>query len=283
MPNALERGTTEVTTTAANIDFNADGGSVLVEITGASSWDGTVDFEATPDGVTFYNIPYVRRDQIDLAPSVAQISSPSTAILYELMGPLHQIRINCGAGTTGTLTVVHRVMDKNSASRAVVGAQGMAADDAVAVGNPVQMGGVAIEVDSSDPGAVAAGDAAYARMDLNRRTLVNPVHPNYFNVYTAITTVDSDTAVVPAGGTGLRTFITDIVIQSNQTAGLGSWTLTNDAGTAILGPLEIVDQVAFVAHFVTPLVNETANDQVEFDKTAGEDDWEVYLAGYYAP
>jgi len=105
---------------------------------------------------------------------------------------------------------------------------------------------------------------------------------DYFNVYTAITTVDVNTAVIPASA-GNRIFITDIFVQTNQTLGLGSFTLTDDTGTTLFGPVELPDQTPFILHFITPLVNETANDQVEFDKTAGEDDWEVYLAGYYAP
>ena len=107
-------------------------------------------------------------------------------------------------------------------------------------------------------------------------------HPNFFNQYTAITTVDADTGVVTALA-GNRIFITDLIVQSNQTAALGSWTLTDAASVTMLGPLEIVDQVLFVAHFKTPLVNQTRNSAVHFDKTAGEDDWEVYIAGYYAP
>ena len=161
--------------------------------------------------------------------------------------------------------------------------EGPEADDEAAVGSPVLGGGVAIEVDKTDPGEVSAsGDAAFLRTDMNRRLLVNPVHPNYFNVKTSITTVDADTEVVPAK-TGMRAHITDIIISTKQTAAIGSFTLTNDGGTAILGPIEVVDQVPFIANFNTPLVNETANNKVEMDKTAGEDDWEVYLAGYYAP
>jgi len=95
---------------APSIDFNADGGSVLVELTGASSWDGTVDFQTTPDGSTFYNIPYINRATITPTPTVAQISSPSTATIYLLLGPLSQVRIAVGAGTTGTLTVVWRTI-----------------------------------------------------------------------------------------------------------------------------------------------------------------------------
>ena len=155
-------------------------------------------------------------------------------------------------------------------------------DEPVTETRPVLVGGEAIEVDSTDPGAVAAAAAARLRTDLNRRLLVNPVHPNYFNVTTTITTADANTEVIPAE-TGMRAHITDIIIATNQTSGIGSFTLHDDAVLVLLGPIEVIDQVPFIAHFVTPLVNETANDNVEMDKTAGEDNWQVYIAGYYAP
>lgn len=169
-------------------------------------------------------------------------------------------------------------------------AEGNILDDVASVGAPVLGGTVAIEVDGSDPTAVAAADRAFLRSDLNRRLLVSNVHPNYFNQFTLITTADADTSVVDAV-VGMRAHITDIIIQTIQTAALGSFTLTNDAGTAFFGPIAVVTEAnagnavpgTFQTHFNTPLVNETQNDQVEMDKTAAEDDWKVLISGYYAP
>jgi len=108
---------------------------------------------------------------------------------------------------------------------------------------------------------------------------VTIVPPNrYFNTATTITTADANTAVVAASAIG-KAHITDIVIVS---AGAGAFTLTDDAGTALLGPILVEASVPFIAHFGTPLINSTTNDQVEMDKSAGVDDWQVYLAGYYA-
>lgn len=105
-------------------------------------------------------------------------------------------------------------------------------------------------------------------------------HPTFFNQYTAITTADADTVVVTALE-GHRIFITDIII---ETSAAGDFTLTNDAGTALLGPISLAAAgTPFIANFQTPLVNPTRGDQVELDKTAATDDWEIYLAGYYAP
>jgi hypothetical protein len=103
-------------------------------------------------------------------------------------------------------------------------------------------------------------------------------HPNMFNQYTAITDTDSNTAVVSALA-GHNIYITDIVV---ETSAAGDFTLTDDSGTALLGPISLgAAGTPFVANFTTPLRNSTKGDQVEFDKTGGTDDWEVYIAGYY--
>lgn len=118
-------------------------------------------------------------------------------------------------------------------------------------------------------------------LDNENRIVLSPVGlPDYFNVATSITTNDADTVVIPAK-VDKRIFITDMVI---DTVSDGDFTLTNDAGATLIGPISLIAANGpFVVHFITPLVNEIQNDQVEFDKTAADDDWEVYLAGYYAP
>lgn len=135
-----KRETFTCTTTAVNKDFNADGGAVLVELTGASSWDGTVDFQTTPDGATFYNVPYINRAVVAPTQSVAQISSPSTATLYLILGPLSQVRIACGAGTTGTLTVVYRTIPSLN-NWGVSEVEGDEAEGSGSLPNPVLIGG----------------------------------------------------------------------------------------------------------------------------------------------
>ena len=94
---------------ATNIDLQADGYSVLVDLNNASSWDSTVDFQATIDGSNYFNIPYLTLGSLSPAASVAQLSSPSTS-RYILPGPWTQVRIAVGSGSTGTLTVVYRVV-----------------------------------------------------------------------------------------------------------------------------------------------------------------------------
>jgi len=129
-----DRLTTTVTTTATNIDLNADGHSVLVDLNIASSWDGTVDFQATIDGSNYFNVPYLALGTITPAASVAQLTSLSTA-RYLLPGPLTQVRLNCAAGSTGTLTAIYRVVPNNGSDGTAVamvqssGSDARSADD----------------------------------------------------------------------------------------------------------------------------------------------------------
>lgn len=101
---------TKSVTTDENIDVLnfPEGHSLLVELTSGDSYDGTVDFQTTPDGVTFYNVPYINRASVTPVPTIAQLSSISTATLYLVLGPLGQVRIACSGRTTDTLTVVYR-------------------------------------------------------------------------------------------------------------------------------------------------------------------------------
>jgi len=104
-----KRDSVAVTTTATDIDNNADGGSVLVALTGA--WNGTVDFQTTVDGTNYFNIPYINRTELYPSPSIAQIDDiSSTAKLYLLLGPISQFRISCSSATVGTLTVAWRTI-----------------------------------------------------------------------------------------------------------------------------------------------------------------------------
>jgi hypothetical protein len=157
-----DRDTVVVTTAATNIDFNANGGAVLVDLNIASSWDGTVDFQATLDGTNRFNISYITLGTLTPAISISQLSSLSTA-RYLLLGPLSQVRITVGAGTTGTLTAIWRTVPADWAAQVFVKeavdngleVQGPVASDGVAAGNPVPLGGV---VDDTSPATAAEGD-----------------------------------------------------------------------------------------------------------------------------
>lgn len=103
---------TKALTAAENIDIGLrEGNALLVQLTGTGAPDGTVDFQGTIDGLTYTNTPYVRKNSITAAKSVAQLSSITTATTYILLPPLTQVRIAVAALTSGTITVVYREIE----------------------------------------------------------------------------------------------------------------------------------------------------------------------------
>ena len=108
---STEERKTVVVTDNENIDFNANGSAVLVQLQ-SDGYNGVVDFQTTVDGVTFYNIPYVSRVKPGALPTTAQItpSGIPSPTLYFLQGPLSQVRIACSGLSSGSLTVVYRTI-----------------------------------------------------------------------------------------------------------------------------------------------------------------------------
>lgn len=173
-----ERLTTTVTTTATDIDFNANGGAVLVDLNIASSWDGSVDFQATLDGSNYFNTRYTEMGTLTPAWSISQLTSLSTKRYY-LPGPLTQVRISASAGTTGTLTVVYRTVSYGGDQVILIQeavdngleVQGPVASDGAIAGNPLPQG---LHVDETAPAAVGEGDIRYARGSAEGDTMVQP-------------------------------------------------------------------------------------------------------------
>ena len=96
---------------AAADDFSvkiAEGNAVLVQLTGNSTPDGTVDFQSTIDGANFTNTPYRAIRSVTAAKTVAQLTSITTLTEYLIFPPLTQFRIAFLANTTGDLDVVWR-------------------------------------------------------------------------------------------------------------------------------------------------------------------------------
>ena len=96
-----KRDTVAVTTTE-DIDFNADGGAVLVSVSG----NGSIDFQTTANGVTYLNIPYIDRTSLYPEPSIDTVVAQVATKLYLILGPLSQVRIAC----TGVLTISWRTI-----------------------------------------------------------------------------------------------------------------------------------------------------------------------------
>jgi hypothetical protein len=105
----LRRSNVSVTSDQ-DIDFNANGNGVLVQLA-SSDYNGNVDFQTTIDGVTYHNIPYMERTSPSLLHTKEQIRSyDSSPRLYLLRGPLSQVRIACAGRSAGTLTLAYRTV-----------------------------------------------------------------------------------------------------------------------------------------------------------------------------
>ena len=116
---------------------------------------------------------------------------------------------------------------------------GDVADDAVAAGNPVQIGAIAKETDGTDPGSVTAeADAVSLIADRNRRLLVNTAHPNAFSATDNQSTAQTNTALQSTTGAGLSLYITDIIISNGATA--GNVKIVEDTGGTPIDILEIM-------------------------------------------
>lgn len=119
-----QRNTELAITAAKNIDINLnEGNGLLVQLTGNSTPDGTVDFQGTIDGVTFTNIPYITYRTLASTPTVAQLTGITTVTTYLILPPVTQFRIAFLANTTGNLDVVWKEVEYNTPfSDAVVSA-----------------------------------------------------------------------------------------------------------------------------------------------------------------
>ncbi len=92
-----------------NINFNAQGAAVLVQLS-SSDFSGLVDFQTTVDGSTFYNIPYIDRTLPGAVAVTDQLEVFVEDKLYLLLGPLSQVRIAVTEYGAGTLPVVWRTI-----------------------------------------------------------------------------------------------------------------------------------------------------------------------------
>lgn len=109
---------------------------------------------------------------------------------------------------------------------------GDVADDVATAGNPVLIGGVAVETDGTDPTTVSAeGDAAYLRTDRARRLLVSDAHPRMFSTSVDYASAQTNASVQAAPGAGLSLYITDLEISNGATA--GNITLLDGSGGTV--------------------------------------------------
>jgi len=110
-------------------------------------------------------------------------------------------------------------------------ASGDVAHDSADSGNPIKVGGKAVNMDGTAPGtAVAENDRANFICDTYGRQCVETVHPNFGSAAANYGSAQTNTEVIAAPGAGLSLYITDIIL-STDTA--GSIKLVEDTASAV--------------------------------------------------
>jgi len=122
-------------------------------------------------------------------------------------------------------------------SNATLAVVGNVADGSAATGNPVRVGLLAKSPDGTDPGSVDEDDVAAGIADLNRRTFVNPVSPQ-FGHYNTNATVAISTVGIASPGAGLMLVLTNVIFSSGTTSAPSLTIRENSTtGTIKMGPI----------------------------------------------
>jgi hypothetical protein len=184
--------------------------------------------------------------------------------------------INFGATSGGNFKV--SIEEVNGTAIAPV--TGDVADDAVDSGNPVKIGGVAVETDGTDPTSVAEDDRAEVRTDRNRRLLVNGAHPNLWSNNNNWGAAQTDTQIQAAPGASLSLYITDIEMSAEGACNI---TLVRNtaASVDIFGPFYFAANGGLTEHFTTP-IRLPANENLGVTSSAAVNHT-VSVQGYTAP
>jgi hypothetical protein len=185
------------------------------------------------------------------------------------------LRVTLANNSTGVVSV-----DDNSASL-TVDAAGDLAHDAVDSGNPLKVGGKAVNMDGTEPGtAVAENDRANMLTDTYGRQLVETVHPR-FGRYTAnYAAAQTNQELVAAPAAGYSIYITDVILSTDTAMNIK---LVEDTGSAtdILECMYFAANGGMVSNFKTPL-KLTANKNLGITSSdAGNHS--VVISYYVAP
>lgn len=84
------------------------GNALVIQITGAGSNDGDIDFESSMDSANWANHPYITLNVATPTRSIAQIANPSTRTTYLMTPPVLQGRVTMSGWTQGSVEVVFR-------------------------------------------------------------------------------------------------------------------------------------------------------------------------------
>ena len=103
---------------------------------------------------------------------------------------------------------------------------------------------------------------------------------NYYqSQQTSITTTDADTVIL-TGKANYRFAMTDLIVHCSAN---GSWNIHDQGGGSVIY-ISAFTIANVINHFalVTPIITAADND-IEFDKQAASDAWEVTVLGYFIP
>jgi len=156
-------------------------------------------------------------------------------------------------------------------------------DDAVDSGNPVKIGGVAVDTDGSDPTSVSAeGDRAELVTDRNRRLLVNTGHPNAWYTNNNYAAAQTNQAQKAAPGANLSLYITSIIMSTDTAMNILIVDDTAGAPATILGPYYFAANGGMVAMPFEPAIRVTVNEDIGITSSAAGNHT-VTINGYTAP
>jgi hypothetical protein len=281
-----------VTIAAANL------GTAGIGISG--TWVGTIVAEGDVGDGIWTTIPLIHS-----LTGAAVVSTAANGNWFIGLAGFVNVRIRASAWTSGTATVY---LEGTSAPAGVflnhslptggnvigqvlltagtnnvgeIDCVGNVADDAVDSGDPIKIGGYAVETDDTAPPAVSAeGDRAQANFDLNGRQLVNTRHPYGFSQNNEHTTAQTNAQVLAAPGADLHIYITDVVFSS---AVAGEMRLVENTGTPVVkfGDIHLAANGGISKTFATPIrlsanVNLGLNTDITGDHT-------THIAGYIGP
>lgn len=158
---------------------------------------------------------------------------------------------------------------------------GGVADDGTTPGNPLMIGGKAVETDGTDPTSVSAeDDVAIFRTDRNRRLLVNDVHPNLWSALISGTGSATATQVKAAPGANLSLYLTDLLISTN-TAMTITVVESVSASAAKGGAYYLAANGGVAMPFQTPL-RFSANTPIAY-RASADGSYTILCNGYTAP
>ena len=154
------------------------------------------------------------------------------AHLATIAGDTTSLDTKVTACNTGAVVISSGSCTVDLGSNNDVVAAGDIAADAADSGNPVKVGGRAVNIDGTAPGtAVAEADRTDFITDVYGRQCVETVHPNLWSATANYGEAQTATELKATPGAGLSLYITDIIISNGPVA--GNVKLVEDTASAV--------------------------------------------------